>query len=341
MSQRVKISFALGVSVTDVKADCLLLKNVTDGLFGPEEAVNKASGGRLAEMSQRIDTSLGTTHALMEVAGVASRSVVLVGVGPAASLTYDHVGAICRRGTEAALKLDFEIRTIATVIHAVGFGLARSEVFKAELFGFKKALEEAGRRGESVQEIVFSIGPNHIFLYDEILKALSAAHDSAFRLESDGCFLEIGVASRAEAQFEQRVKQARYVFVAMPYKREFENVFDFGMRLPIEECGLLPVRVDKEAFSGSISQEIKRRLQQSLLVIADVTDSNPNVLYELGYAEGCAIPTIVVCQKREHAEMPFDLRDVNTLFYENELLRNLNRDLLLRIRHVLEQRQRD
>ena len=156
MPKRVKLSFAPGVSVTDVKADCLLLKNVTDGLFGPEEAVNKASGGRLLEMSQRIDTSPGATHALLEVAGVASRSVILVGVGPASSLTYDHVGTICKRGTEAALSLDFEIRTIATAIHAVGFGLARSEVFKAELFGFKKALEETGRKGESVQEIVFT-----------------------------------------------------------------------------------------------------------------------------------------------------------------------------------------
>ena len=122
----------------------------------------------------------------------------------------------------------------------------------------------------------------------------------------------------------------------MPYRREFENVFDFGMRLPIEECGLLPVRVDKEAFSGSISQEIKRRLEQSVLVIADVTGSNPNVLYELGYADGCNIPTIVVCQRREQVELPFDLRDVNTLFYENELLRNLNKDLLLRIRRVID-----
>ena len=126
-----------------------------------------------------------------------------------------------------------------TTIHAVGFGLARNEVLKAELFGFKRALEDAGPKSESVQEIVFATGRSHLLLYDTILKGL-AEQDSAFRLEENGCFLEIGVASRAERLFAQLVQQGRYVFVAMPFKREFENVFDFGMRLPIEECGLLP-----------------------------------------------------------------------------------------------------
>jgi hypothetical protein len=334
MPKRVKLSFAAGFSAEDVKADCLLLKNVTDGLFGPEEVVNRVSGGRLLEMSLRLDTSPGATSVLRDVAGVAARAVILVGVGPAASLTYDHVGTICRKGTEAALNLDFQVRTIATTIHAVGFGLARNEVLKAELFGFKRALEDAGPKSESVQEIVFATGRSHLLLYDTILKGL-AEQDSAFRLEENGCFLEIGVASRAERQFAQRVQQGRYVFVAMPFKREFENVFDFGMRLPIEECGLLPVRLDREAFSGSISEEIKRRVRQSVLIIADVTDGNPNVLYELGYADGSDIPTIIVCQQNERAELPFDIRDINTLFYEPELLRDLNRDLATRIRRAL------
>ena len=332
----VRLSFATGISVESVKADCLLLKNVTDGLFGPEEAVNRVSGGRLAELGQRLGTAPGAASALVGLAGVSSRAVILVGVGPSGGITYELVGAVCEKGTELAVGLDLEVRTIATTIHAVGFGLARNEVFKAELFGFKRALERAGPKSERVQEIVFVTGESYLPLYDAILQALASASDAAFGVDQGAYFLKIGTASQAEAQFEKRIKDARYVFVAMPFKREFENVFDFGMRLPIERCGLLPVRLDREAYTGSISLEIKKRIRDSSLVIADVTDSNPNVLYELGYADGLQIPTIVVSQRKEGVELPFDIRDINTLFYESELLRDLNRQLIMRIRQALQ-----
>ena len=274
---------------------------------------------------------------MRDVAGVAARAVILVGVGPAASLTYDHVGTICRKGTEAALNLDFQVRTISTTIHAVGFGLARNEVLKAEPFGFKRALEDAGPKSESVQEIVFATGRSHLLLYDTDSQkpgpsrtALSdwrrtaASWKSVWRLAPSG-------------SFAQRVQQGRYVFVAMLFKREFENVFDFGMRLPIEEC-LRPASGPTRLGRRSVDRSVRRSSG--------------------GYDKACSSlltsPTAIrMCSMNwdtpmeghsDHHCVPsrMNVRNCRSIFATSirsievpELLRDLNRDLATRIRRAL------
>ena len=48
------------------------------------------------------------------------------------------------------------------------------------------------------------------------------------------------------------------------------------------ELGLVPVRADKIAKVGEITEQVFRLIRDSDLVIADVTGGNPNVMYELG-----------------------------------------------------------
>lgn len=43
------------------------------------------------------------------------------------------------------------------------------------------------------------------------------------------------------------------------------------------------IRVDQINASDSINQTIIEKLSESELVIADITDHNPNVFYEIGY----------------------------------------------------------
>ena len=94
------------------------------------------------------------------------------------------------------------------------------------------------------------------------------------------------------AGFESESKP--HVFVAMPFKKEMEDVFIFGIQSPVRAAGFLCERIDKESFTGDILNRVKNKIETTTLVIADLTDSNPNVYLEVGYAWGKARPTILL-----------------------------------------------
>lgn len=91
--------------------------------------------------------------------------------------------------------------------------------------------------------------------------------------------------------FEIRTKQ---VFVAMPFKPELDFVYDAICDTVIKinrENGtdlLPPIRIDKQiiGFSYDIVNEILENIQNAGLLIADLTEQNANVYYEVGYAQG-------------------------------------------------------
>lgn len=91
--------------------------------------------------------------------------------------------------------------------------------------------------------------------------------------------------------FEIRTKQ---VFVAMPFKPELDFVYDAICDTVVKinrENGtdlLQPIRIDKQivGFSYDIVNEILENIQNAGLLIADLTEQNANVYYEVGYAQG-------------------------------------------------------
>lgn len=69
-----------------------------------------------------------------------------------------------------------------------------------------------------------------------------------------------------------------------------------------------------EPLGGSILDRIVYDVTQSDLVVADITDYNPNVIWELGVRNSFRHGTITIAQKG--TELPFDLKDMGTLSYD-------------------------
>lgn len=65
---------------------------------------------------------------------------------------------------------------------------------------------------------------------------------------------------------------------------------------------------------GSITKEIIEKLYSASVVFADLTDSNPNVMYELGVRHTFKKPSVMVREKG--AVIPFDVNDYNVFEYE-------------------------
>jgi hypothetical protein len=104
------------------------------------------------------------------------------------------------------------------------------------------------------------------------------------------------------------------VFVAMPFRKDMEDVFYFGIQDPSRDIGFLCERIDNESFTGDILEQVKSKIDNCTVVIADLTGSNPNVYLEVGYAWGKGKPTILLVKDGE--ELKFDVRGYKHLKYE-------------------------
>jgi hypothetical protein len=119
----------------------------------------------------------------------------------------------------------------------------------------------------------------------------------------------------------------QHVFVAMPFSKDLEDVYVFGIQGPVNTAGYLCERVDMATFTGDILDRIKLRIETATLVIADLTGANANVYLEVGYAWGKNRPTLLLAKVGD--ELKFDVRGQRCLIYENivDLSKKLQVDL--------------
>jgi hypothetical protein len=115
---------------------------------------------------------------------------------------------------------------------------------------------------------------------------------------------------------------ARDVFVIMPFsgtksrtEDQWTVIFEELFRPAVEECGLSCSRAT--ISTGSLIKSIIERLHSAYVVLADLTDANPNVFYELGVRHSLSKRTVLVAQGAQH--IPSDLRGYWSLSYGTEL----------------------
>jgi hypothetical protein len=111
--------------------------------------------------------------------------------------------------------------------------------------------------------------------------------------------------------------QKGYVFIAMPMagdKPEYEDVHDTIKQVALD-CGLHAERVDDVQSNERITDRLLESIRRAQYVVADLTDSKPNVFYEAGYAYG--IGKIPVYIARQGTKLEFDLKDYPTIFFRN------------------------
>lgn len=116
---------------------------------------------------------------------------------------------------------------------------------------------------------------------------------------------------------------AHICFVISPIGREgteihqtFRDVLDFVIKPSVETLGygLRVYRADDIERSGSFIKDILEYVSSAHIVIADLTNQNPNVFYELGVRHSLSPRTILISQSLE--DIPSDLREYRTIIYD-------------------------
>jgi predicted Rossmann-fold nucleotide-binding protein len=130
----------------------------------------------------------------------------------------------------------------------------------------------------------------------------------------------------------EKVAESRLVTVVMSYaeRPDLVDAYDSFQQV-VHELGYECERVSDKNAPDRIVPEILARIERAAFVLVDLTDLRPNVFYELGYAEGLRKRVIVTA--KEGTELPFDVKDVPTIFWESQ--KKLKDDLTARIRSVV------
>lgn len=106
-------------------------------------------------------------------------------------------------------------------------------------------------------------------------------------------------------------------FVLMPFKDEYDEIYQEIIKPIVQELGFSCLRADEIYRSTAIMQDIWENIQISGLIIADMTDRNANVFYELGLAHAIGKEVILITQSI--SDVPFDLRHLRCVVYSHSL----------------------
>lgn len=90
----------------------------------------------------------------------------------------------------------------------------------------------------------------------------------------------------------------KFVFVLMPFHDRFEDVYKVGIKPACRDAGAYCERVDEQIFDKDVLEQIYNQIAKADLIVADMTDQNPNVFYEVGYAHALYKKVIFIDSER-------------------------------------------
>ena len=124
-------------------------------------------------------------------------------------------------------------------------------------------------------------------------------------------------------------------FVIMPFDEKYRSLYETFLKKLLTDLGLDTKRADEIFGTNPIIQDILENIQKSRLIIAFVTELNPNVLYEIGVAH--TLNKDVVILTPDVNKLPFDIRNRRCIQYEDSLAgsERLRRDLKLTVEQIL------
>jgi hypothetical protein len=101
-------------------------------------------------------------------------------------------------------------------------------------------------------------------------------------------------------------------------RKRTDGLLDEAIRPVVEGAlGLSVIAPHEIAEAGSITRQVIQRLLEAELVVADLTNLNANVMYELAVRHAKGEPVVPIAEKG--TTLPFDITTERTVFYEDSM----------------------
>jgi len=290
-----------------VKADVLALK-YAQASYGVDAIVLK----KLINLGPGVVLpEVGGIRLFDNVPGIAARSVLFVGVPPLEEFMYREIRQFARKAFSSLASRAPQTALVAMTLHGAGYGLDEAEAFESEVAGIVDAYQD-GDAPDALEQVLI-VEHNHgraTRLKSLLADLVPGGHISGKRPEDND-----------PRNPTERLRAAGYasatkdhVFVAMPFKEEMEDVYHYAIQSAARAAGFICERADMATFTGEVMGWVKSRIKSASLVVADLTDANPNVYLEVGYAWGCGVETVLLA--KNVADLTFDVRAHRCLVYK-------------------------
>lgn len=114
-------------------------------------------------------------------------------------------------------------------------------------------------------------------------------------------------------------------FIIQPFDGEvFDARCEDVIKPAIRKAGLEPYRIDEDHSVDIPIDAIHSEIAGASACIADISENNPNVWYELGYALALRKPTVII-KSDKRRDYPFDVQHRNILTYKGGSKRYLDK----------------
>ena len=299
-----------------LQTDCdVLVLKYAQARFG----VDRAASSRLEAAGIDILPLLpkpGGFRLVLTNGALAASSVLFVGVASLGQFDYAGIRSFAPRALAALAGALPSTRSMSITLHGVGYGLDESEAFRAELAGLLDALE-SGDYPENLEVItVMERDQGRATRLDSILNKIVPTGtigpgdlENVPQSNARAALRDVGEGSRRK----------RHIFTAMPFSKEFDDRFHYGIHKTAEAAGFICERADLTSFVGDVLDFVRERISTASFLVADLTTANPNVYLEVGYAWGLGVPTILLVS--EATDLRFDTRGQRCLVYDGSIKR--------------------
>lgn len=345
---KIKITLFAG-DVKDVECSVLFVKHIEANLSLPEKTLNQMLRG-------------DESNVFLEKEEQEARDIFTYNCLPYASIhvvnfhkndlpfTYSSVDTYARKIIDYVANdptPQTPITSIATAVHGPGAGLDSSEAMEKMIIAFVQELREK-KTCAQLTEIIFAEKDKYVFerLRERIAYLI---RENILVWEQSVAYLTVDDNSneRQFTDYNNVQLQAKHVFVAMPFDRNFDDVYLFGIKQAIEKNGRVSERVDQEFFTGDIIERMILRIEDAELIVADISGGNPNVFYEVGLADGLGLTLQKTAGSNGHDrkkiifitqedKAPFDIQTQNRIKYDRLSIADLATKLQKAIADVLQ-----
>ena len=126
-------------------------------------------------------------------------------------------------------------------------------------------------------------------------------------------------APEKQIEFKQSTVKVneKLCFIIMPFTDKLNPIYDSIIKPVIKDLKLECLRADEIFTSKPIIEDIWDNVKKARFLIADLTERNPNVFYELGLAH--ALNKEVILLTQDINDVPFDLRHFRIIVYQDSI----------------------